>query len=196
MTIGLLSGCAFMTRSSVSSAPPDLEANQASQGTHGVSISETGRFTAFASSATNLIADDTNGVADVFVRDNLTLSTERISVTSSGGQSTGVSRSPSIRNDGRYVAFESTGVDLVAEDTTARSDIFVRDRTLGTATLASVKDDETPIDDPATQPVLSGDGRTVAFQTASQRFFGGEPPATRPIPLGPGCGGSPPAPPI
>jgi hypothetical protein len=64
-------------------------------------ISAHGRHVAFQSAATNLVPGDTNRQPDIFVRDRFTGNTERVSVTSRGGQSNGDSGSPTISNDGR-----------------------------------------------------------------------------------------------
>src|SRR5262249_50436746 len=62
---------------------------QANSDSYGPSISADGRFVAFSSYATNLIPGDTNGVVDVFVRDRLNGTTERVSVDSVGVQGNG-----------------------------------------------------------------------------------------------------------
>ena len=103
------------------------------------SVGAGGRFLAFASRATNLVAGDTNGVIDVFVRDRLMGTTERVSVSSSEAQGNGAgSFGAAITPDGRYVAFLSHSTNLVAGDTNAVVDVFVRDRQLGLTERASV----------------------------------------------------------
>jgi Tol biopolymer transport system component len=101
-------------------------------------ISADGRLVTFASEATNLVADDTNGVIDVFVRDTCTgapagcmPSTTRVSVDSAGAQANGASDTPSISADGRFVAFNSTAGNLVADGSSAPSGAFVRDTCFG-----------------------------------------------------------------
>jgi Tol biopolymer transport system component len=90
------------------------------------SISADGRFVAFDSSASNLVPGDTNGVQDVFVRDRVTHTTTRVSASSSGAQGDDSSFVPSISADGRFVAFDSSASNLVAGDTNAQPDMFVR----------------------------------------------------------------------
>jgi Tol biopolymer transport system component len=92
------------------------------------SISADGRFIAFVSDATNLVPSDTNGAADVFVRDRRTGRTERASVRSGGVQANGRSYQPSISADGGRVAVGSYATNLVPGDTNRRSDVFVRTR--------------------------------------------------------------------
>ena len=96
-------------------------------------LSANGRYVAFESSATNLVAGDTNRLADVFVHDLRSGRTERVSVSSAGRQAGGDrtnngSNAPAISADGRYVAFHSYASNLVRGDTNRVPDIFVRDR--------------------------------------------------------------------
>jgi hypothetical protein len=90
------------------------------------SISATGRFVVFFSAGTNLVAGDTNGQTDSFIRDLVTHKTKRLSVSSTGVQGNGFSIDPSISSDGRFAAFVSTASTLVSGDTNGQGDIFVR----------------------------------------------------------------------
>jgi Tol biopolymer transport system component len=94
------------------------------------SISGDGRYLAFDSPASNLVAGDTNGPngSDVFVRDRVRGTTTRVSVATGGTQADSTSFSSSISGDGRYVAFTSWAISLVAGDTNHESDVFVHDR--------------------------------------------------------------------
>jgi Ca2+-binding RTX toxin-like protein len=81
-------------------------------------ISSDGRYVVFQSLANNLVPNDTNNALDVFVRDMVTGTTERISVNSSGqeavgGQPATVSGDGTISDDGRYIAFLSQSANLV-----------------------------------------------------------------------------------
>jgi len=71
------------------------------------SISADGRYIAFSSWADNLVNRDTNGGKDVFVHDRISGITERVSVSSTGGEINLESGEPSISANGRYVAFVS-----------------------------------------------------------------------------------------
>lgn len=104
------------------------------------SISADGRYVAFQSNASNLVADDTNEAGDIFVHDLQLGTTTRVNVDSAGGQANGGNSGifPSISADGRYVAFSSFADNLVPGDTNGASDIFVRDLELGTTTRVSV----------------------------------------------------------
>jgi Tol biopolymer transport system component len=95
------------------------------------SISADGRYVAFWSMASNLVAGDTNGTWDVFVRDRTAGTTERVSLDSSGAQANGPSYGPAISADGRWVAFQSFASNLVPGDANGLYDVFVRDRLAG-----------------------------------------------------------------
>jgi hypothetical protein len=91
-------------------------------------ISGDGRFITFSSAASNLVADDTNGFVDVFVRDRLLGSTIRVSVDSTGSEANSYSDLPSISADGRYITFYSAADNLVLGDTNHMVDIFRYDQ--------------------------------------------------------------------
>ena len=127
------------------------------------SISLDGRYVAFQSPASNLVAGDTNGSHDVFVRDLLTGETTRVSVDSNGTQGNEFSGVPSISADGRFVAFYSTASNLVASDTNGDDDIFVRDVLTGITTRVSVNSNGTQANDDSMFPSINADGQYVAF---------------------------------
>jgi hypothetical protein len=100
-------------------------------------ISADGRFVVFDSGASNLVAGDTNQRVDVFVRDRVAGTTERVSVGSGRTEANDNSLGGAISADGRFVVFDSEASNLVAGDTNGRFDVFVRDREAGTTTLIS-----------------------------------------------------------
>jgi len=149
------------------------------QGTGGhsyeTSLSADGRFVAFRSEATNLVAGDTNAADDIFVHDRQTGTTTRVSVDSAGTQGNSYSYTPSISADGRYVAFLSNASNLVAGDTNASWDIFVHDRQTGTTTRVSVDSTGTQGNGAsAYHPSLSADGRFVAFLSEASNLVAGD----------------------
>src|SRR2546425_410496 len=105
------SGATPVPTTRLSVAAGDVQANG-----HSVApaISEDGRFVAFYSDATNLVADDTNRARDVFVYDRPTGETTRVSVASDGTEANGDSFAPAISRDGRYVVFSSSASNLVS----------------------------------------------------------------------------------
>jgi len=96
-----------------------------------------GRFIAFESAATNLVPADTNGLGDIFVRDRVAGTTERVSVDSAGAQGNAASAYAQISPDGRFVTFSSAATNLVAGDTNSQVDAFLHDRLLHTTVRVS-----------------------------------------------------------
>jgi Tol biopolymer transport system component len=128
------------------------------------SLSLDGRVVAFCSVATNLVSGDTNGQCDVFVRDLLANTTQRVSVGAGGVQAAGASRWNSLSADGRYVAFPSTANNLVAGDG-GHEDVFVHDRVGGTTTLESLSTAGIKGVLDSSHPSISGSGQWVAFHS-------------------------------
>jgi Tol biopolymer transport system component len=160
-------------RVSVSSA--GAQANGASEFP---SISADGRHVSFHSSGSNLVPGDTNGKRDVFVRDRLLGTTERVSVDSAGIQgdmdSGRLARSASINADGRFVAFWSWATNLVPGDTNGQLDVFVRDRLLGTTERASVSSNGVEGQGGSAAPSMSADGRFVTFSSFAGNLVPGD----------------------
>src|SRR5207253_2569307 len=128
-------------------------------------VSADGRYVAFYSSATNLVRHDTNRARDVFVHDNKTGTTARVSVGSGAAQANGPSFAPAISADGRYVAFSSDASNLVPNDSNSRDDVFVHDHQTGATTRVSVDDHGFELDGDSFSPSLSADGRYVAYSS-------------------------------
>jgi hypothetical protein len=130
---GVLTGCTpSITLESVS-----INSNPADGNSISPSISADGRYVTFISSATNLVASDTNNVADVFVRDTCagvasgcTPSTQRVSIATSGTQAIGASTSATINSDGRYITFRSAATNLDPASS-ATTGLFLRDTCAG-----------------------------------------------------------------
>ncbi len=120
------------------------------------------RYVAFASRASNLVANDTNGAPDVFVRDRNTSRTVRISVSTSGGQNLYGSWSPVISSSGRWVTF-------ITDISETASRVFVRDRDTDTDAdgvfdePGAVKTTQVPHLHNLYMPSISGNGRYVTF---------------------------------
>jgi Tol biopolymer transport system component len=126
-------------------------------------MSADGRFVVFASVGDNLVSGDTNQWKDVFVRDRLLGTTERVSVASDGTEADGESFACAISADGRFVSFSSWADNLVSGDTNGYYDVFVHDRQAGTTIRVDVASDGTQADEPSFETSISGDGRYVAF---------------------------------
>jgi Tol biopolymer transport system component len=154
------------TRVSVSSS--GAEANGDS---FAPALSADGRYVAFSSSASNLVDGDTNDANDIFVRDRQANTTTRVSVGSDGSQANGGSDAPSLSGDGRLVAFASTASNIVNGDVNNLRDAFVYDRQTGTAVDVSVNTDGTLGDLESATPVLSADGKFVAYQSFADNLI-------------------------
>jgi Tol biopolymer transport system component len=128
-------------------------------------VTPDGRFVAFASRATNLIDGDTNGVDDVFLRDRVAGTTERVSLNSSGAQGNSESSDPSLSADRRFIAFVSHASNLVGGRYERRSRCFLRDRLLGATERVAVPTDGAQATDRTLEPSFSPDGRFVAFSS-------------------------------
>jgi Tol biopolymer transport system component len=103
----------------------DSHGGEANADSGAPSISGNGRFVAFHSFADNLVPNDTNGVADIFLKDLLTNQTRRMSVDSDGVEANLPSYVPTITLDGRYVSFDGDATNIVPGDTNGWRDVFV-----------------------------------------------------------------------
>lgn len=133
-----------------------------------------GRVVAFESDATNLVAGDTNEVMDVFVHDRKTGATTRVSVGAGGVEGNNESGLPSISGNGRLIAFECFATNLVPDDTNGQADILVHDRKTGVTTRVSVGPDGLESNEFSTAPVISGNGRVVAFESDADNLVAGD----------------------
>ena len=148
----------------VSTGERGLPGNDASGG---VALSVDGRFVVFTSLATNLVRGDTNGVADVFVKDRATGQTRLASVSVSGGPVDASSGGAlDISDDGRYVSFTSSARNLVRSGGALGPHAFVHDTASGLTERLTVVADQVPVYGTVTvagHGFLSGDGRFVAM---------------------------------
>lgn len=164
-------------------------------GSNRLGISADGRWVVFYSWASNLVRNDANGHADIFMHDRQVGTTELISVVRDGTQGNGDSVEPSISADGRWVTFVSQASNLVQNDTNAKWDVFVRDRQTGTTRRVSVASNgaqgngESGVilhqEGWSDGPAISADGRWVAFTSNASNLVPGDTnECTNPI-LGP-----------
>jgi Tol biopolymer transport system component len=133
-----------------------------------------GRYVVFLSYARDLVPEidgNENNSADVFLRDMQTGKTELISINRAGtasGNGNGYLFSPTISDDGRYVAFTSDSTDLVVNDTNRDYDVFLRDRQTGTTELISVNRAGTASGNGiSVYSAISPDGRYVVFSSTA-----------------------------
>lgn len=143
-------------------------------GTGGPSTSADGSVVAFASDATNLVAGDTNGTSDIFVRDLAAGTTRRVSVSSSGAQADGPSYMGAISGDGNYVVFSSSADNLVSGDTNGTQDVFIRNLSTGNTALVSAATTGVQGNSDSISPAVSSDGRYVAFTSSATNLIPGD----------------------
>ncbi|MEE4331808.1 MAG: hypothetical protein V2J10_13145 [Wenzhouxiangella sp.] len=158
---------------------------EADEDSEEAAISGDGNWIAFRSRAGNLVPGDTNGRWDIFVRDRSLTVIERISVTSDGEQSNRDSFSPSLSDDGRFVAFHSSADNLVPDDANQRSDVFVHDRQTGLTALVSRNGQGEPADGHSTGATISGDGQWLVFESDATDLVDGDTNRARDIFLAP-----------
>ncbi len=128
-------------------------------------ISGDGRYVAFATANPSMVADDTNGAHDIFVRDTVTNITTRASLANQGGQANDASIEPALSDDGRYVAFGSLATNLVSGDSNVERDVFVHDRTTGVTRRVSAAANGVQGDGESRRASISGNGLVVAFES-------------------------------
>ena len=141
----------------------------------GTSMSPDARYVVFTSAATNLVAGDTNGADDVFLRDRLLGTTERISLGAGGVQGNDDSVYGRVSADGRYVAFQSEASNLVPSDTNGFTDIFMRDRLLGQTERISLTSQQGQATGGSSHlPGMTQDGTGVVFTSFAQNLVPGD----------------------
>jgi len=142
-----------------------------------VALSTNGQFALLESSASNLVASDTNNAADVILRDLNSGETFLISISTNGLPGNGASRSAVMTPDGRYVAFVSEANNLVTGDTNRIADVFLRDVQALTTTLVSVGARSTiaslvPLNS-SESPQITPDARFIAFSSTATNLVPG-----------------------
>lgn len=147
-----------------------------------------GRFVVYESTASNLVAGDTNGKSDIFLYDRVLHTTARISGSSNGTQGNGDSFNPATSGDGRYVAYHSFATNLVAGDFNNATDVFVYDTLTHRTIRASVAPDGRELTSFASSflfdklnagfsvtPAISADGHFVSFFSDAANLIAGAP---------------------
>jgi hypothetical protein len=138
-------------------------------------ISADGRFIYFLSAADNLVGGDTNGDTDAFVYDRQSGQNSRVSLTSLNAQADGGNTSPGrLSADGRFVTFYSAATNLVAGDTNAKRDVFVRDRQESQTVRVSVSSAGGESNNESARSSISADGNLVVFSSYASNLTPGD----------------------
>lgn len=140
------------------------------------SASLNGQIVAFTSNATDLGSTGPSGSTQIFVRNSAKGSTALVSRASKAADGTvgdpGLASSshPSISADGRFVVFASKATNLTTDDLDSTTDVYLRDTATGLTTLvsrANAVSGGAPGNGDSTEPVISSDGRYVAFTSTA-----------------------------
>ena len=159
-----------IARASVSTAGVQANAEAYAMPT---AVSDNGRVV-FRSGATNLVADDTNGRWDLFVRDSVAGTTVRVNLNSVGAQTQGDVFDEAITADGRYVSFTSYATDLVGGPWVGGPEVYVRDLRLGATSKASYGAGTTQANGWSDQAAISPNGRYVTFRSVATNLVAGD----------------------
>ncbi|MBM6583382.1 PD40 domain-containing protein [Microvirga sp. BT689] len=154
----------------------------AADGSQGNGVSEApkfspdGRYMVFSSSASNLVAGDTNDTSDLFRKDLMTGQVTRISTASDGTQANDATEGDEahLSSDGRYVVFSSSASNLVSGDDNNLSDIFLKDMVTGAITCLSTRADGTQANQESRFAQFSSDGRYVLFHSDASNLVDGD----------------------
>ncbi len=138
-----------------------------------MSLSADGRYVAFESEASNLVAGDNNGATDAFVHDHWTGLTTRVSLDEAGAQVPQGALNPRISADGSLVAFMSVS-PFVAGDTNAMTDVYVRNLTTGAVARASVSSAGEQGNQASYVAGISANGRHVIFESSASNLVAGD----------------------
>lgn len=138
-------------------------------------VSNDGRYVVFASDATNLVADDDNGAADIFVYDRQENTFEIVSLQSDGDQSNNNSYEPAISGDGRWVVFCSFASNLVGSDDNNRPDTFLYDRQQNSIRrISDASNGDDGNGDSCGLSTISDNGQYVAFNSDANNLVSGD----------------------
>ncbi len=153
-------------RITVRASVSHLDGDQGNGASMQPAMSTDGRWVAFTSSASNLVFSDLNGVDDVFIHDRVTDETIRVSVDSNGIEGNGTSNEAHIGGDGgQFIVFKSEASNLSSLDDNNQADIYMHDRRARTTILVSIGNDGLIGNSGSNNPVITEDGRFVAFDS-------------------------------
>jgi Tol biopolymer transport system component len=131
------------------------------------SLSTTGRYVAFLSTATNLVAGDTNGFEDAFVHDRVAGTTTRVDIANDGSEANAPVLGARMSGDGSAVVFWTAASNLVPNDTNGAVDVFVRDVVASTTTRVSVDDSGAQANGDSRNAAIDGSGEVIVFESSA-----------------------------
>jgi len=149
-----------------------IDDQPANESAFGPRVSSDGSIVVFNSAASNLVADDSNGERDLFVRDLVLATTTRIE-GAGGVEPDGESSSARLSADGRWVTFISSATNLVVGDTNSEQDVFLYDRVDDALIRLSEDSNGTGGNARSRNPAISADGRFVIFESDADNLVPG-----------------------
>ncbi|UCE90241.1 MAG: Ig-like domain-containing protein [Pseudomonadota bacterium] len=155
-------------------ASVDAMGGEANGASNNAAISRDGTVVVFDSAASNLVANDNNGLRDIFWRDLTTNEIRLVSVDAVGAQANGISLKPAVSDDGRFVVFESDANNLVGVDVNGLRDIFIKDMDNGAILLVSVSAANAQGNLASVDASISANGQLVAFTSAASNLVAGD----------------------
>ncbi len=138
-------------------------------------LSGDGTLVAFQTKASNLDANDTDTLSDIYVKNLSTGALTLVSQTKAGTKSNGVSDEADISADGTMVSFRSTATNLVPADTDTVPDVYEKNLVTGDLSLVSVNGTGTKGNAHSGRPSLSSDGALIAFRSKSTNLLAADP---------------------
>jgi Tol biopolymer transport system component len=136
-------------------------------------VSASVRFVAFRSWATDLVAGDSNGYRDAFVRDLQLGTTERVSVSTTGRQGDAEVDTVLISGDGRFVVFSSRATTLDPRAPRGLMSIYLHDRRTGSTRVLALGNRGRP-DGDSHASWISSTGRFVGFRSFATNLVVGD----------------------
>lgn len=123
-----------------------------------------GRYTAYVSAEADLVPEDHNGVADIFVSDLQTGAIQRASLASDGREADAESTAPALSDTANFVAFRSAANNLAEGGSAMARDVFVHELATSTTLTLGIGLGEAPFGRNGFWPVFSVDGRFLAMR--------------------------------
>jgi Ca2+-binding RTX toxin-like protein len=172
-----------LTTGTIALASTTSDGTQSNGDSYIAKISADGRYAVFVSSATNLVAGDTNASGDIFRKD---LTTGQLALVSAAGDArqtlgnAGASQAD-ISADGRFVLITSRSNNLIAGDSNNREDVFRKDLTTGEVILVSTSTAFSQGNGESANATFSADGRYVVFESNATNLVAGDTNGNRDI---------------